>query len=59
MKLPTHLDAATRERIRAELRGLGLLVQLVRDKLKPPQAPAHPSPQRPRINTLPEPVQGQ
>ena len=44
MKFPAHLDAATRKLIRAELRSLGRLLQLVRDHPKPPKAPVQPKP---------------
>ena len=40
MKFPAHLDAATRRRIRVEFRGIGQLIQLVRDHPKPVKAPA-------------------
>ena len=40
MKFPAHLDAATRRRIRVELRGIGQLIRLVRDHPKPVKAPA-------------------
>ena len=53
MKFPAHLDAATRKLIRAELRSLGQLLQLVRDHPKPPKAPAQP---KPRSTNGPEPV---
>ena len=42
MKFPAHLDAATRRRIRVELRGIGQLIHLVRDHPKPPKALAQP-----------------
>ncbi|GAA4001835.1 hypothetical protein GCM10022408_11420 [Hymenobacter fastidiosus] len=46
MKFPAHLDAATRKRIRAEVRGIGQPIQLVRDHPKPPKVPVQPKPQR-------------
>lgn len=53
MKFSAHLDAATRKRIRAELRSIGQLVQLVRDHPKPPKAPTQG---KSRSNKGPEPV---
>jgi hypothetical protein len=44
MKFPAHLDAATRKRIRAELRSLGRLTQLVRDHPRRPKAPIQSKP---------------
>ena len=44
MKFPAHLDAATRKHIRAELRSLGRLLQLVRDYPKLTKAPVQPKP---------------
>ena len=42
MKFPAHLDAATRRRIRVELRGIGQLIRLMRDHPKPLKSPAQP-----------------
>ena len=53
MKFPAHLDSATRKRVRAELRSLGRLLQLVREHPKPPKAPVQP---KPRSTNGPEPV---
>ena len=53
MKFPAHLNATTRKRIRAELRGLSQLLQLVRDHPKPAKVPAQP---KPHSTNGPEPV---
>ena len=61
MKFPTHLDAATRKRIRAELRGISQLIQLMRDHPKPAKAPAQLKPRSTNgsepVTQLPDPSQ--
>ena len=61
MKFPAHLDVATRRRIRVELRGIGQLIQLVRDYPKLVKAPAQLKPRSTNgsepVTQLPDPSQ--